>query len=101
VRFLKKHWVSILSSLVAVFVFVLPFVFIILTAVKNQQQASLRDFSWPTEFRLVQNFIDVVSARDYMLLTAYLNSTIITVGGVTLLVIVASMVGYVLQRHVV
>ena len=34
-----------------------------------------------------------------MLLLAYFNSTIITVGAVTLLVIFGAMVGYVLQRR--
>lgn len=96
---LKRHWLSIVSLIVAFFVFVVPFIFIILTAVKTQQQASLRDLSWPTEFRLVENFIEVVSTRDFMLITAYINSTILTVGSVTLLVIFGSMVGYVLQRH--
>lgn len=98
-KFLKKHWLSLVSSLIAVVVFVLPFVFIFLTAVKDRQQASLRDFSWPVHFQLIENFLAVVQARDYMLITAYINSTILTVGSVTLLVIVASMVGYVLQRH--
>jgi raffinose/stachyose/melibiose transport system permease protein len=41
----------------------------------------------------------VISARDYMLLLAYFNSIVITVGAVTLLVILAAMVGYVLQRR--
>lgn len=98
-RFLRKHWLSIISAVMAVLIFVTPFIFIILTAVKDAQQASLRDLSWPINFRLVENFIEVVQARDYMLVTAYINSTVMTVGGVTLLVIVASMVGYVLQRH--
>lgn len=98
-RFLKRYWLSMISALVALVVFVVPFIFIILTAVKTQQQASLRDLSWPTEFRLVENFLEVVSTRDYMLITAYINSSILTVGSVTLLVIFGSMVGYVLQRH--
>lgn len=97
--FIKRHWVSAISMFLAVAVFVTPFYFIILTAVKDRQQSSLRDLSWPINFQLVENFIAVVQARDYMLITAYINSTILTVGGVTLLVIVASMVGFVLQRH--
>ncbi len=34
-----------------------------------------------------------------MLLLAYFNSTVITVGAVTLLIIFGAMVGYVLQRR--
>ena len=41
----------------------------------------------------------MVQTRDYMLLLAYFNSTVITVGAVALLVIFGAMVGYVLQRR--
>ena len=41
----------------------------------------------------------VVQARNYMLLLAYFNSTLITVGAVTLLVIFSAMIGYALQRR--
>jgi raffinose/stachyose/melibiose transport system permease protein len=41
----------------------------------------------------------VVKTRDYMLITAFINSTIITVASVVLLVIVGAMVGYVAQRR--
>ena len=46
-----------------------------------------------------QNLVEVVQTRNYMLLLAYFNSTVITVGAVTLLVIFGAMVGYVLQRR--
>ena len=57
------------------------------------------DFSWPTEWHLIENLVDVIQARDYMLLLAYFNSTVITVGAVALLVIFGAMIGYVLQRR--
>lgn len=98
-KFLKRHWLSIVSLIGAFFVFVLPFVFIFLMAVKDPQQALLLDFSWPKHFQILENFWAVVEARNYMLLTAYLNSTILTVGSVTMLVIFAAMVGFVLQRN--
>lgn len=98
-RFLKRHWLTIITSFLTIAIFVTPFTFIILTAVKSSQEALLRNLAWPTEFHLVANFLAVVQARDYMLITAYINSTILTVGSVTLLVVFASMVGFVLQRH--
>jgi raffinose/stachyose/melibiose transport system permease protein len=81
------------------FVFVVPFIFIALQAVKNRQESSLLSFSLPTEWMFWENFMAVISARDYMLLLAYFNSIVITVGAVTLLVILAAMVGYILQRR--
>ena len=41
----------------------------------------------------------MIQTRDYMLLTAFLNSTILTIAGVTLLVVFGAMVGFVLQRR--
>ena len=88
--------VAILLSLV---VFVVPFAFIVLTALKSRQEASLLDFSWPTQLHVVQNFLAVVRARDYMLIIAFINSTILTVSSVAILVVLAAMVAFVLQRR--
>ena len=66
---------------------------------KSKQEAALMSFSLPAKFLLWDNFLEVIKARDYMLLTADLNSIIITVGAVTLLVVFGAMVGFVLQRR--
>ena len=47
----------------------------------------------------MQNFIDVLPARDYMLVIAFINSTILTVASVTILVVLGAMVGLRLQRR--
>jgi raffinose/stachyose/melibiose transport system permease protein len=88
--------VAIVSSIV---VFVIPFAFIALTAVKDRQQSANLDFGWPDQFRIVQNFVDVVKARDYMLVIAFINSTILTVASVAGMVVLAAMAGFVLQRR--
>jgi len=94
----KNRVLSLVAILLSVIVFVVPFAFILLTAVKDRQQSSLLDFSWPTHFQPVQNFVDVVQARDYMLIIAFINSTILTVVSVTILVVLSAMVAFVLQR---
>jgi len=48
---------------------------------------------------VVQNLKDVLSARNYMLLTAFKNSLILTVVSVAILVVLCAMVGFVLQRR--
>ena len=88
--------VAILASLV---VFLIPFAFIVLMAFKDQKQASLRDFSWPVGFHLWDNLVAVVTTRNWMLVTAFINSSILTVASVTLLVVLAAMVGFVLARR--
>jgi raffinose/stachyose/melibiose transport system permease protein len=99
VRGSSRTWLGLLAILVSVVVFLVPFAFIVLTAVKDRQEAALLQFSWPDKFALVENIQQVVAARDYMLLTAFVNSTVLTVVSVSLMVILAAMVGFVLQRR--
>ncbi|MCD7061126.1 carbohydrate ABC transporter permease [Pelagibacterium xiamenense] len=95
----RRYGLTVAALIGAGFVFVVPFLFIVLTAVKDRTQAAQLDFTWPTSFPLWENFWTVISTRDFMLITAYINSTILTVGSITLLVILAAMVGYVRQRR--
>ena len=80
-------------------VFVIPFLFILLNAVKTSDEARQLDFSWPSQWAIVDNFQQVLQTRDYMLVVAFANSLILTVCSVTLMVIFGAMVGYVLQRR--
>lgn len=98
-RALRQYGLTAIATLVAGVVFVVPFLFIILTAIKDRAEAARMDFSWPTSFPIWDNFWTVISTRDFMLITAYVNSIILTVGSVTLLVVLAAMVGYVRQRR--
>lgn len=95
----RRRNIGLVALLVATIVFILPFIFILFMAVKTKQEAALFLFTWPSEWHFWQNLVDVVQTRNYMLLLAYFNSTVITVGAVTLLVIFGAMVGYVLQRR--
>jgi raffinose/stachyose/melibiose transport system permease protein len=95
----RNYLLSTVAVLVSIVVFVVPFAFIVLTALMDRQQASELSFSWPHQFRFVQNFVDVVKARDYMLIIAFINSTILTVASVTGMVVLASMAAFVLQRR--
>jgi raffinose/stachyose/melibiose transport system permease protein len=99
VTFRRNYLLSFIAIVLSIVVFVVPFAFIVLTAVKDQQQSSLLDFSWPRHWQLVQNFVDVVQARDYMVIIAFINSTILTVVSVAIMVIFGSMVAFVLQRR--
>lgn len=95
----RRRNTGIVALLVATVVFILPFIFILFMAVKTKQEAALFLFTWPSEWHFWQNLVDVVQTRNYMLLLAYFNSIVITVGAVTLLVIFGAMVGYLLQRR--
>ncbi len=97
--FVRRHWLSAVAILLSGVVFLVPFAFIVLTAFKDRKQSALLDFSWPAGNYLWSNIVEVVTTRNWMLLTAFINSTILTVASVTLLVIFAAMVGFVLQRR--
>ena len=95
----KNYLLSVVAILVSIVVFLVPFAFIVLTAVKDRQQAANLDFAWPHQFRIVQNFVEVIKARDFMLVTAFKNSIILTVVSVAVLVVLCAMVGFVIQRR--
>jgi raffinose/stachyose/melibiose transport system permease protein len=98
----RKHsgtWLGGLAVLASVVVFLVPFAFILLTAAKDPKDAAQLGFTWPKHFQFVQNFIDVLKARDYILIIAYINSIILTVASVTLLVVLGAMMAYVMQRR--
>ena len=95
----RNRWLGALAVLLSAVVFLVPFAFIVLTAAKDRSQAAALDFSWPEQFRFAQNFVDVVQARDYMLIIAFINSSILTVASVSVMVVLAAMVAFVLQRR--
>jgi raffinose/stachyose/melibiose transport system permease protein len=94
-----NYWLSALAIVVSFIVFVIPFLFILITALKSRQDAANLSFTWPRQFQFVQNFTAVLQARDYLLIIAYINSIVPTVCSVAILVVLASMVAYVLQRR--
>jgi raffinose/stachyose/melibiose transport system permease protein len=95
----RKYLISGLAILVSAVVFLVPFTFIVLMAVKDRKEAALRSFTLPTTYHTWENLVEVIQTRNYMLLTAFLNSVILTVVSVTLLVVLGAMAGFVLQRH--
>ena len=79
--------------------FIVPFAFIFTMAAKDENEASKLQFSWPTHFQLWDNLVQVFQSRDYMLVIAFINSTILTVASVTLMVTFGAMIAYVLDRR--
>lgn len=96
---LKRYGLGILAIATTFVLFVVPLLFMVLTAMKDRREANRLEFSWPTNFALVENFQEVLSARRFMLVTAFVNSTILTVASVAVMVILAAMVAWVLQRR--
>jgi raffinose/stachyose/melibiose transport system permease protein len=98
-KFFANTWIDAVALIVVGIVFVIPFVFILLTAAKTRQEAALFQFSLPSQFQLLQNIRDVIAYGNGRMIRALWNSTILTVGSVTLIVLFSAMVAYVMQRR--
>jgi raffinose/stachyose/melibiose transport system permease protein len=98
-RLLRRYWLDAVALVVAIVVFVVPFAFIALTALKNRVESAQLDFSWPSEWPVWGNLVEVVTTRNNLLLLAMRNSFIVTAVSVALLVVLCSMTGYVLERR--
>jgi raffinose/stachyose/melibiose transport system permease protein len=98
-KLISSIWIDALSLVVLGIVFVVPFTFIFLTAAKSRPEAALFRFSWPGEFQLLQNIREVLAFGDYRMFQALWNSALLTVGSVTLIVLLSALVAFVMQRR--
>lgn len=89
---------DVLGVAAAFIIFIVPFAFMLVNALKERREANLLSIALPTEFHW-ENFAEVFKANNYQILTAFKNSGLIVVGSVLILIIVGSMGGYVLQRR--
>ncbi|MCC6093775.1 MAG: carbohydrate ABC transporter permease [Eubacterium sp.] len=98
----KKKKLTLLGDILGVFfavvIFIIPFYFMLVTALKSEKEANLLSIAWPSKLHL-ENFVEVFKTNNYMLLTAFKNSSLITVFSVAILIITSSMAGYVIQRR--
>lgn len=98
-KFIAGLWLDAAAFVVIGIVFIVPFVFILLTAAKTRQEAGLFQFNLPARFQLVENIRDVIAFGDNRMLLALWNSALLTVGSVTLIVFFAALVAFVMQRR--
>jgi raffinose/stachyose/melibiose transport system permease protein len=99
-RAIRRHVIGIVAIVISAVIFLVPFAFLLLTSFKNVQEASFLDFSWPQEqFAFWDNVVAVFQTNDYMLITAFINSAILTVASVALMVVFGAMVGWVVARR--
>jgi raffinose/stachyose/melibiose transport system permease protein len=98
-KFIASVWIDMAALVIISIVFVVPFVFILLTAAKTRQEAALFEFSWPSKFQLLENIRDVMVFGNNRMFLALWNSTLLTVGSVTLIVLFSALVAFVMQRR--
>ncbi|MCS7070251.1 MAG: carbohydrate ABC transporter permease, partial [Anaerolinea sp.] len=98
-KLIASFWLDAVSLVVIGVIFVVPFVFIVFTASKTGPEAAQFRFSPPTQFMLLENIRAVLEYGDRRMFLAMWNSLIITVASVTLVVLLASAVAFVMQRR--
>jgi raffinose/stachyose/melibiose transport system permease protein len=92
-------WADLAALIVASILYLVPFMFIVLMAAKTAPEAALFEFSLPSKWRLFENIRAVIQFANYRMLLAFWNSAILTVGSVVLIVLLAALVAFVMQRR--
>jgi raffinose/stachyose/melibiose transport system permease protein len=98
-RSISRLLPTVLSFIVIGILYVLPFIFIFLTATKTEAEAGLFQFTWPNQFHLFENIRDVLAFGNYRMYRAFWNSIVITIGSVILIVFLSAFVAFVMQRR--
>jgi raffinose/stachyose/melibiose transport system permease protein len=98
-KFIARNWSDGVTLIVLGIVFIVPFAYILLTAAKTRQEASLFSFSWPGHFQLIENIRNVIIYGNYTVLRAMWNSTFITLSSITLIVLFSALAAFVMQRR--
>jgi raffinose/stachyose/melibiose transport system permease protein len=94
------NWVWGFAALaIAAVVFILPFAFIFLTASKSAVEAMALKFSWPTEWHLWDNIVQVIQDNNYMLVRAFNNSIWLTIFSVAVMVVLCATTAYIIDRR--
>ena len=87
-----------MGCLFAFVIFIIPFIFMLLTSLKDRKEANLLALSIPNSFHF-ENYIQVFQENNYQVVRAFKNSILLAGISVLLLIVVCSMGGYFLQRR--
>lgn len=99
IRILRNSWLDMVALIVVGIIYVVPFMFIFLTAAKPQAEAGLFQFTWPSQFQLFENIREVLAFGDNRMYRAFWNSIVLTVGSVSLIVFFSALAAFVMQRR--
>ena len=77
---------DVIGLLVAGTIFVVPFIFMLVSSLKERREANLLQLSLPKVFQW-ENYLEVIKANNYLLIRSFKNSAVLTAGSVILLVL--------------
>ena len=91
-KLIASLWIDVVSLIVISIVFVVPFIFIFLTAAKPRTEAAMFEFTWPSQFQLLENIKEVVEFGDGRIFLAFANSIFITVASAVSSIMLAGLI---------
>ena len=95
-RLLAIESFAVLASII---LFGIPFYFVIINSMKSGKEAAEMNLAWPSAFHMIENYKEVLTVSNGVVLRAFFNSTLITISSITILILVCSMAAFVLQRR--
>jgi raffinose/stachyose/melibiose transport system permease protein len=98
-RRIKSVLLTCIAMVLALAVFGIPLYFVIINSFKDRRSAGLLSMGLPESLHIFENYSQVLKDQNYMLVRAFINSTILTGLTLIVLIIVCSMGAYVLQRR--
>jgi raffinose/stachyose/melibiose transport system permease protein len=98
-RRIKSVLLTCVAMVLTLVVFGLPLYFVVINSFKDRRSAGLLSIGLPETLHIFENYSQVLKDQNYMLVRAFINSTMLTVFTLIVLIIVCSMGSYVLQRR--
>jgi raffinose/stachyose/melibiose transport system permease protein len=91
------HFAWGLFGILLSFIVLIPLYYVLINSVKTQPAAAQMNLALPTEFRLVENYIEVIKRGE--LLNAFKNSIIISIVATGAILLFSAMAAYIFQRR--
>lgn len=91
-QFIKEFFSILLSGIVLI-----PLYFIVINSFKTKNEAADMLLTFPTKLKIIDNYQRVFT--EGKILSAFINSLIITVIAVVFIVLFSAMIGFILQRR--
>jgi raffinose/stachyose/melibiose transport system permease protein len=96
---IKSVLLTCAAMILILAIFGLPMYFVVINSFKDRRGAGLLSIGLPQTLHVFENYSQVLKDQNYMLVRAFINSTMLTVLTLIVLIIVCSMGAYVLQRR--
>lgn len=98
-RKVLRFAIEVVAVVLALAIFGVPLSYVVTNAGKNTTEAAQMSIAPAEKTQYLANFAVVITTSNYMLLRAFVNSTIITVASIAILLGISSMAGFVLERR--